>query len=326
MLSKENMEQLIFVGQFVFIFLISLVTVLIILVKPMSRVRRHQMLFVASILLPVLSLFFIVRVYPMIQTVVVSLFRYDPIKPVKPFQGLGNYLTLFIEDTQFNESIRNTVLFALITVPANILIGLSLALILQKKERYSPFFESIYFIPYIAPIVPMAIVWQWIYNPDGVLNQLILRLGGMKVSWLGLSTTLYSIMIMFVWQMNGYLMLIFLVGLRGIPDMYYEAASIDGANWRHKFFSITLPLLRPITLYGAIVATLWAFMVFSQVFVLTQGSDVSPGAAVNVLVLDIYQKGFNYRKMGLASAEAVLLLFIILIITLVQLRLGRSKE
>ena len=90
--------------------------------------------------------------------------------------------------------------------------------------------------------------------------------------------------------------------------------------------NITLPLLRPITLYGAVIATLWAFMVFSQVFVLTQGSDWAPGAAINVLVLDIYNKAFSYRRMGLASAEAVLLLIMIMIITMFQLRLGKSKE
>jgi len=320
------MEKIIFIGQFVIIALVAAGTLGVILVKPMSRVRRKQALFIASVLLPVLSLFFIVRIYPMLQTVIISLFRYDPIRPVKPFTGLGNYLTLFREDTQFNESIRNTVLFALITVPLNLLIGLGLALALQRQDRFSSAFESLFFIPYIAPIVPMAIVWQWMYIPDGVLNQILLHLGGSKVTWLSLETTLYSIMIMFIWQMNGYLMLIFLVGLRGIPAMYYEAASIDGANWWNQFTRITLPLLRPITLYGAIVSSLWAFMVFSQVFVLTQGSDVSPGAAVNVLVLDIYNKAFTYRRMGLASAEAVLLLFIVLVITLVQLRLGRSKE
>ncbi len=262
----------------------------------------------------------------MVQTIIISLFKYDPIKAHKPFKGLGNYIKLFSEDEQFQSSIINTILFALITVPANMLIGLALALLLQSHKKKSSFFESLFFIPYIAPIVPMAIVWQWMYSPDGVINHLVMALGAGKVAWMSLDMALFSIMIMFIWQMNGYLMLIFLVGLRGIPTMYYESASIDGANWWVKFRKITMPLLKPITSYGLIIATLWAFMVFSQVFVMTQGSDVAPGAAVNVLVLDIYQKGFTYRKMGLASAEAVLLLLIILTITLLQLRLGRERE
>jgi multiple sugar transport system permease protein len=320
------MEKTIFYGQFAVVAAVATLTFALILIRPMSRLRRKQALFIASVLVPVLTLFFIVRVYPMLQTVVISLFRYDPIKPVKPFIALENYLTLFREDIQFGESIRNTFLFTLITVPANLLIGLGLALLLQNRDPLSPAFESLFFIPYIAPIVPMAIVWQWMYAPNGVLNQIITALGGAKVTWLGLENTLYSVMLMFVWQMNGYLMLIFLVGLRGIPSMYYEAASIDGANWWHRFVRITLPLLRPITLYGAVIATLWAFMVFSQVFVLTQGSDWAPGAAINVLVLDIYNKAFSYRRMGLASAEAVLLLIMIMIITMFQLRLGKSKE
>jgi multiple sugar transport system permease protein len=320
------MEKIIFYGQFAILAAVTAVTFAVILTRPGSRVRRKQALFIASVLVPVLGLFFIVRIYPMLQTVVVSLFRYDPIRPVKPFTGLANYLSLFREDIQFGESIRNTVLFTVITVPVNLLIGLGLALLLQERDRLSPTFESLFFIPYIAPIVPMAIVWQWMYASNGVLNQIILRLGGAKVTWLGLDNTLYSVMIMFIWQMNGYLMLIFLVGLRGIPAMYYEAASIDGASWWQRFIRITLPLLRPISLYGAVVATLWAFMVFSQVFVLTQGSDWAPGAAINVLVLDIYNKAFTYRRMGLASAEAVLLLIMIMLVTLFQLRLGRSKE
>jgi multiple sugar transport system permease protein len=320
------MEKLIFFGQFAVVAVASIVTFAVILSRPMSAVRKKQMLFVASVLVPVVTIFFVVRIYPMLQTLIISLFKYDPIRPVKPFRGLGNYVQLFSRDEQFQQSIRNTLLFAGITVPANMLIGLGLALVLQRRFRGSSFFESLFFIPYIAPIVPMAIVWQWMYAADGVFNQLILALGGAKMAWMSLQTALYSIMILFIWQMNGYLMLIFLVGLRGIPDMYYEAASIDGASWWAQFTRVTLPLLRPITLYGLIVSTLWAFMVFSQVFVMTQGSDVAPGAAVKVLVLDIYQKGFTYRKMGLASAEAVMLLLIILAITLAQLRLGKTKE
>jgi multiple sugar transport system permease protein len=320
------MEKLIFWGQFVIIGVFVIIVFTTIARRPMTQMRRTQAFFIASVLVPVLTLFFIVRIYPMLQTVIISFFKYDPIRPVKPFVGLGNYIRLFMEDEQFKLSIRNSLLFVIITVPGNILIGLLLALVLQHRVKGSSFFESLFFVPYMAPIVPMAIIWQWMYAADGVFNQILMALGGSRVAWMSLDLALPSIMLMFVWQLNGYMMLILLVGLRGIPVMYYEAAAIDGASWGAQFTRITLPLLRPITLYCLIIGTLQAFMVFSQVFVMTQGSDVAPGAAVHVLVLDIYQKGFTYRKMGLASAEAVILLVIILTVTVLQLRFGRSRE
>ncbi|HUV08103.1 MAG TPA: sugar ABC transporter permease, partial [Spirochaetia bacterium] len=297
----------------------------LILGRPIKASLRKQYLFIASILVPIVSIFLIMRVFPMLQTIFMSFLNYELVKKVRPFVGLKHYIKLFTQDRQFEKAITSTLLFTLITVPANLIMGLGLALLLQSRTRRSAFLESLFFIPYIAPLVPMAIVWQWLYTPQGVLNDFLKMMGLSPVGWMNADMAIFSIMIMFVWQMNGYIMIIFLVGLRGIPDIYYDAAKIDGANWWHQFSKVTMPLLTPITLYGVVMASLWAFLVFSQVYVMTQGSDVAPGGDIRVLVIDIYEKGFRYYKMGYASAEAVILLFIILAITLIQLKLIRRQ-
>ena len=319
------MENTIFLIEVLVIALGAIGVFALILARPMRAVLRKQYLFIASILVPVIAVFLIMRVFPMIQTIIMSFLNYELVKKAKPFVGLKHYIKLFTSDRQFAKAIKSTLLFTLVTVPANLLMGLGLALLLQSRTKRSAFFESLFFIPYIAPLVPMAIVWQWLYTPQGVLNDLLKIIGLSPVGWMNAEMAIFSIMIMFVWQMNGYIMIIFLVGLRGIPHIYYDAARIDGANWWQQFTRVTMPLLTPITLYGVVMASLWAFLVFSQVYVMTQGSDVAPGGDIRVLVIDIYEKGFRYHKMGFASAEAVVLLFIILVITLIQLRLIRKR-
>jgi multiple sugar transport system permease protein len=129
-----------------------------------------------------------------------------------------------------------------------------------------------------------------------------------------------------VWKVIGYNLILFLVGIRNIPDSYLEAANLDGASAWQRFWYVTLPLLKPILLYVLVTATINAFNVFTQVYVMTLGSQSAPGQAVRVLVFDIYQNGFQYLKMGYASAEAVTLTFIVLGFTLIQFRLARGQE
>ena len=319
------LENILFIIQIVIIAAGAIAVFAVILLRPMKEALRKQYLFIASILVPIIAVFMVMRVFPMLQTFLMSFLKYQLVARAKPFVGLKHYIRLFAEDRQFAKAVTSTLLFTIITVPANLLLGLGLAMLLQSRNRRSAFFESLFFIPYIAPLVPMALVWQWLYTPQGVLNDLLKMLGMSPVGWMNAGTALYSIMIMFVLHMNGYIMIIFLVGLRNIPGIYYDAARIDGANWWQQFAHVTMPLLTPITLYGVVMASLWAFLVFSQVYVMTQGSDVAPGGDIRVLVIDIYEKGFRYYKMGLASAEAVILLLIILTITLIQLRLIRKR-
>jgi multiple sugar transport system permease protein len=188
-------------------------------------------------------------------------------------------------------------------------------------------YQTIYFLPVITPLVPMSIAWEWIYDYNyGILNYLLSLVGIRPIAWLtDAHIALWALVIMGIWKVLGYNMVLFLVGIRNIPATYLEAASLDGASELSKFWHITLPLLRPILLYVLVTATINAYNVFTQVYVMTLGSQKSPGHVVRVLVYDIYQNAFQYFRMGYASAEAVTLTLIVLGFTLIQFRAFREE-
>jgi multiple sugar transport system permease protein len=180
----------------------------------------------------------------------------------------------------------------------------------------------------ITPLVPMAIAWRWIYDYTyGLFNYALSFVGIPAVPWLtSPDIALWAIIIMSVWKGLGYNLILFLVGIRNIPESYLEAASLDGASPWQRFWHVTLPLLKPILLYVLVTATINSFNVFTQVYVMTLGSQASPGQALRVLVFDIWQNGFQFHKMGYGSAEAMMLTFLVLGFTLIQFRLVRSQE
>jgi multiple sugar transport system permease protein len=284
-------------------------------------------LFCYAILAPVLVLFIYVRVYPIAWSVVLSLYRWNLIRAQKPFIGLANYVALF-SDENFLLALQNTAVYSLATVGLSTLLALPLAVFLARKGRLSAFYQTVYFLPVITPMVPMAIAWKWIYDYNyGLLNYALSFLGIGPVAWLtDPRIALWALIIMGVWKVLGYNLILFLVGIRNIPESYVEAARLDGASAWQGFRYITLPLLKPILLYVLVTATINSFNVFTQVYVMTLGSQAAPGQAVRVLVFDIYQNGFQYLKMGYASSEAVLLTLIVLGFTLIQFRIARGQE
>jgi len=284
-----------------------------------SKLYRRRFVFVYT-WIAVLMLFFIVlRFIPIVSTFGLSLFRWELIKPNKPFIGLENYIKL-TGDENFLEAIRNTTVFAFFVVTFSLVLSLMAALALEKKKFGGSFFETVYFLPYVIPIVPIALTWKWIYDPtSGLLNYLIGLVGIPKQGWLiNEALALPSIMFMTVWQRIGYNMVIFIVGLKAIPNEYFEAATIDGAGRWQAFKWITLPLLLPIVFYLVVINTIEAFRVFTQVYVMTTGAQGAPAAAVRVLVMDIYQNAFRFFHVGYAAAESVVLFLIILIVSLIQ--------
>ncbi len=176
-------------------------------------------------------------------------------------------------------------------------------------------------------MVPMAIAWKWIYDPMyGILNYVLSLFGIPRVGWLVYpETALWAIIAMSIWKVIGYNMVLFLVGIKNIPSDYYEAAAIDGANSWNLFWRITLPLLKPILLYVLVTSMINAFNVFTQVYVMTTGTQAAPARTLRVLIFDIYENGFRYFRMGYASAEAVILTFLVLGLTLIQFRLMRTE-
>jgi len=284
-------------------------------------------LFCYSALLPVLALFAYVRVVPIVESIVLSFYRWDFIRPLKPFVGLANYRNL-MSDENYILAMKNTLVYSIATVGFSTLLALPLAVFLARKGRLSVIYQTIYFLPVITPMVPMAIAWKWIYDYNyGLLNYVLSLFDLKAVPWLtDPEIALWAIIIMGVWKTIGYNLILFLVGIRNIPEVYLEAARIDGASDWQLFRNVTLPLLKPILLYVLVTSTINSFNVFTPVYVMTQGSQAAPGQAVRVLVIDIWQNGFQYLKMGYASAEAVTLTLLVLGFTLIQFRLARSEE
>lgn len=235
--------------------------------------------------------------------------------------GLDNYRAI-MDDKLFWTGMRNTLYYVAGVVPAGMILSLLLALAMNQKLRGIVFFRSIFFLPTISSSVAISLMWLWIYNPEfGVLNYLLSQIGIKGPAWLSSSDwAMPAVMIMAVWRGLGYNMLIYLAGLQGIPEVYYEAAAIDGAGAWAKFWNITVPLLSPTTFMLLILSLIGAFQVFEYTYVMTQGGPVY---ATLTLVLHVYNNAFRNFLMGYASALAYVLFFILLGLTIIQFRLQR---
>ncbi len=289
--------------------------------------EQRRWLFCYLGLLPIVALFVVLRLIPITQTLIYSAFNSSVVNPMQNFIGLDNFRRLPMDAT-FRTALENTLMFAGGTVSLSVLGGLLLALMVNTRWKLTPLFETIYFLPVITPMVPVAIIWKWIYDPSyGLLNYFLSWFGVKQVGWLIYpNIALWAIVIVQVWKVLGYNMVIFLVGLRNIPDEYREAAVIDGANGAGVLRHITMPLLKPILLFVIVITTINSFNVFTAVYVMTQGIQGTSGASVSVLVFDIWENAFRFWRTGYASAEAVILFIIVLVLTLIQFRAIRSEE
>jgi len=235
--------------------------------------------------------------------------------------GLDNYLRLLNEEL-FWKSLTNTLYYVVGVVPLGLILSLLLAIAMNQKLRGIVFFRSVYFLPTITSTVAISLMWMWIYNPEfGVLNFLLKQIGIHGPAWLSSPNwAMPAVIIMAIWRGLGYNMLIYLAGLQGIPDVYYEAAEIDGAGSFAKFRHITVPLLSPTTFLLLILGVIGAFQVFEYTYVMTGGG---PLYSTLTLVLYIYNIAFRNFEMGYASALAYVLFFILLGLTLIQFRLQK---
>jgi len=283
--------------------------------------------FAYSAIIPVIVIFCFLRIVPILQNFLYSFFDSTVVNPLEEFIGITNYLDLF-KDKLFVISLVNTTLFALFVTVFSVFIALLVAVLLAEKTRMGGLLETLYFLPVITPMVPVAVVWKWIYDPTyGLLNYFLSFFGVKPIAWLVYpDLAMWAIIIMSVWKVIGYNMIIFLVGIRDIPDSYIEASMIDGANRYQAFRYIVFPLLRPILLFVTVISTINAYNVFTQVFIMTSGPQGAPGNAVRTLVFDIYENAFRYFKTGYAASEAVILFLIVLVLTMVQLKTGGKKE
>ena len=232
--------------------------------------------------------------------------------------GLENY-TALLDDEGFRRSLYQTAIFTAGITACIVVFSLAMALLIDQKLRWIKLYRAIFYLPAVTSLVAIGIVWVWIFDPQyGLINQL-LRLAGLDGPlWLADPTTaLLALIMTAAWRNIGYFATIFLAGLQGIDNTYYEAARIDGASAWACFWKITLPLLKPTILFVAVMSVILSFQVFALVYVMTAGG---PANATSVLVFYLYQQAFTYFRMGYASAIGFVLFVIIFAITLLQFR------
>jgi len=279
--------------------------------------------FAYLVLLPTLILFTYLRVFPTAWAFVMSFFEWGLVKPAEKFVGLDNYSNL-LSDKNFQTALFNTTVFAFATTILSVVLAIALAAVLARgvRGRTGGLIELLYFAPVLVPMVPVTLGWREIFNYNhGVLNSFLGIFGINRVPWLSDPTmALVAVIILSVWKQVGYNMIILIVGMRVIPRVYDEAAAVDGASAWQRFRHITMPLLAPVTLFVIVITTIASYNVFTQVYVLASDVQGAPGRLVRVIVYDLFENGFRFFKMGYASAEAVYLFLIILVLTLIQFR------
>lgn len=291
------------------------------------NLTRQQRRWAYIFLLPSLVLFALTVVYPLLDTFWLSLHAW-PIFGPKRYIAFGNYVRMW-QDPVFWQALRVTLIWTVGVVPTIILISLPLALLLQwRMLRAASLFRLIYFIPVVTNMVAAAFVWKWLFEPaHGVINYFLGWLGLPQPGWLASTTwALPAMMIVGVWKQIGVTLVVFLAGLQAIPRSYYEAASIDGAHGWTLFRRITLPLLNPAIVFNAVMLVINAFRVFTIPYVMSAGGFTygTPGGPLNstrVFVIHIYEIGFSQHDLGYASANAFVLLLLILAASLIQIRL-----
>ncbi len=291
---------------------------------PRARSRRTRRLLenveAWTFLLPATVVLAIFHFFPIVFAFYVSLLRWNMIDPVRPFVGVGNYAQL-LQDEKFVTALGNTTYYAVASVGMAIPLALFFAVLLNRKLLGMSWYRTAFFVPHVTSLAAAAMVWHWLYQPDqfGLLNYLIERLGIPPQRWLlDPAQAMPAIIAVSVWGSLGRDIIIFLAGLQNISPDYYEAAQIDGANGWQLFRHITLPLLSPTTYFILVISMIGAFKVFALPLFLTGGGPLDRTLTI---VYSVYQQGFQYFRMGYASAQAYALFAIIFLITVLQRRI-----
>ena len=290
----------------------------------MSRTERKNTLVAYSFLAPNFLGFAVFTLVPVICAIALSFFEWNG-----GDMGFENYATIFnvkkvsqnglaylFNRVDLGIALKNTVFYTVITVPLTIVCSLALALLLNKIKG-AVAYRTIFFFPYVASMVAICVCWSFMLMKDGPVNQLIQAFGiPFNKSWTADSTmAMWSIILVSVWRNMGYYMVIYLAALQGVPRELYEAATVDGANKWQQFFNVTLPQLRPTTFFASVMLIISCFKIYDTVAIMTNGG---PGRATKMLVLYIYNEAFTNFNYGVASAIAMILLVIVLLVTILQ--------
>ncbi|MFQ6402111.1 MULTISPECIES: carbohydrate ABC transporter permease [Bacillus amyloliquefaciens group] len=288
-----------------------------------SRKRFIPYLFLAP------ALIFLLFVYiPIFENVFFSLFEWSSFQPEKTFIGLKNYIDLF-HDPVFFTALRNNVLYAVISLICQVGGGLILAAVLEDRlvRKWSPFFRTVFFLPVVISMTVIALLFDFIYNPEiGLLNQLLEAVGldELTRAWLGdENTAMLSVIFVSQWQSVGYIAMLYIVSIQSIPAELYESAQLDGAGKIQQFFHITVPQTKEMSFVAVVMTLTGAFTVFNEPYILTGGG---PGNASEVLSTFLYKSAFTKDMMGYASAIATVVLLLTLALSLIQMKFFKTGK
>jgi multiple sugar transport system permease protein len=288
---------------------------------PSMRRARAGRLFVA----PNLAAVTVFMLFPLGFSLYMSLHNWDLFTPAK-FAGLSNYRDLFTEDPLFSIAMRNTVVYVVGTVVPTVLISLAVAGVLNRKIKGIAVFRTIIFLPLAVSSVVIAVVWQFVFNTNnGLLNIVLGWVGISPIPWLvDPKWAMTSLCMVSIWRSVPFATVILLAAMQGVPENLYEAARLDGAGEVRQFVSITVPLIRAAVSFVVVISIIHAFQAFDLVYVLT-GRNGGPETSTYVLGIMLFQHAFAFLEFGYASALAWVMFAILLVLTVVQLRLGRRR-
>jgi len=257
---------------------------------------------------------------PMLTSLYLSFHKYD-LASIS-YVGGENYRRLLVEDPLFWKALKNTLFYAVVSVPLGICGSLAIALLLNQNVKGLKLFRTCFYLPSLVPSVASALVWQWVFNSDnGILNTVLRMVGITGPQWLqDERATPWAFAMMSLWGIGGARMVIFLAGLQGIPDSYYEAARLDGASGWKCFRNVTLPMLSPVMFFNLVLGIIGSFQIFTSAYVMTGGG---PNHASLYYALYLFQNAFEYLKLGKASAMAWILFSILLVLTYIQFRTSK---
>lgn len=291
--------------------------------KHLLSKQARETLIAYSFIAPNFIGFAVFTLVPVIFAFVLAFMKWDGVNAME-FVGLDNVIRLF-GDKNFIDAFWHTIVYVVCNVPLTLVCSLALAMLLNSKIFGRNFFRTVSFFPYVASLVAVAAVWNFLFNPSmGPVNQILAALGVEELpKWAaGKDTAMLTVVLFSVWKNMGYYMVIFLAGLQGVNPELYEAASLDGANKWQQFCNVTLPQLAPTTFFVTIMVVIQSFKVYNEVYMITQGG---PGTSTLVLVYQIYNEAFvGTPEYGYASAISMVLFAMVLVVTLVQFR-GEKK-
>ena len=289
--------------------------------KKMSKAKKRAALCGYLFAAPWIIGFLAFTLYPMLSSLYYSFTNYN-LANQADWIGLTNYEIIFTSDKLIPIAVYNTLYYAILSVPLTLIIGLSIAMLLNQKVKGIGLIRTIYYLPNVISVVATTMLWQFIFQNNGLLNSFLGLFGIDGPGWLtDPSVSKITLVLMDTWNAGG-AMIIYLAGLQGIPRRYYEAADIDGAGSIRKFFSITLPLLMPSILFNLIMGIIGSLQTFSQSFIMTNGG---PANSTMFYMLALYKRAFSDMQMGYACAMAWVFLIPTVLITLLVFKLLGNK-